>query len=223
MYKRSLTLRRFLLTPVVVVLLGMSPAEATWSVVIGNTETGELAAGSVTCLNADLLAMTPMVLVGIGIGIVQANSDSSGARRQAMRAAFLNGASAQEVLDSVTGFGGNNRRQYGICSTESCVTFTGGGTGSWSGGAAGQTGNIVYAVQGNVLAGSCVVVGMVQAILANANQDLPDILMAAMEAARLMGGDGRCSCGANRTSCGTSSACNCNRAGYQSISPPMKR
>lgn len=198
----SIGLRRFFLILVTVVTLGTESAEATWSVIIGDTTTGELAAGSVTCLNGDLLAMTPMVLTGIGIGIVQGNSDPRGIIRPAMREAFLNGASAQEVLDAMMEFGGGNRRQFGICSAESCVSWTGGGTGDWSGGMAGQNGNIVYAIQGNVLAGGCVVTGMLQAIRDNAGEDIPDILMAAMEAARSNGGDGRCSCGASRTDCG---------------------
>ena len=67
---------------------------------------------------------------------------------------------------------------------------------------AGQIGTVAYAIQGNVLTGEPVVLQAVQAAIAT-DSDLAGKLMAAMQAARLMGGDGRCSCSAGvPTSCG---------------------
>jgi hypothetical protein len=61
---------------------------------------------------------------------------------------------------------------------------------------------MVYAIQGNILAGDCVVAAIEQAVV-NTDGDIPARLMAGMEAARAAGGDGRCSCSpSNPTGCG---------------------
>ena len=63
-------------------------------------------------------------------------------------------------------------------------------------------GDIVYAVQGNVLTGPAVITAAEQAIRTTPG-DLAEKLMAAMEASRFFGGDGRCSCNGNSpTQCG---------------------
>jgi hypothetical protein len=66
----------------------------------------------------------------------------------------------------------------------------------------GNVGTLYYAVQGNVLAGPCVVPAIVAALQTTAG-DVPAKLMAGMQAARMQGGDGRCSCSAaNPIGCG---------------------
>lgn len=73
---------------------------------------------------------------------------------------------------------------------------------AWAGGVTGQAGDLTYAIQGNVLAGSAVVLAAEQALLAQ-HGDLTDRLLAAMLAAAQTGGDGRCSCNnAQPASCG---------------------
>jgi hypothetical protein len=66
----------------------------------------------------------------------------------------------------------------------------------------GSDGDLVYAIQGNVLTGIEVVLAAEAAVLSTEG-DVSQKLVAAMLAARSLGGDGRCSCnGANPTSCG---------------------
>ena len=61
----------------------------------------------------------------------------------------------------------------------------------------------MYAIQGNILMGSPVILD-VETALRNTPGDLSQKVMAAMEAARDMGGDGRCSCDEQfPESCGT--------------------
>ena len=57
----------------------------------------------------------------------------------------------------------------------------------------GHQGSLKYAIQGNVLTGALVIHQAEQA-LRTTQGDLSQRLMAAMHAARLAGGDGRCSC-----------------------------
>jgi len=73
------------------------------------------------------------------------------------------------------------------------VTFSGASNGAWAGGATGSDGSLHYAVQGNVLAGGCVIDAIVNAITGT-GADIPRRLKDGMRAAQLAGGDGRCSC-----------------------------
>lgn len=194
------------LSVIAAVCLLLSPriADATWSVVIVDAHTKEVAIGSVTCLTTfDLLAITPVILVGVGGATVQAAGDFDGVRRPIIYDEFLAGTDPQDILDILSGVTGHQQRQYGIVDTLGRgVTFTGGSTFSWAGGVIGTDGDLVYALQGNILAGNCVVPAMEAAILASTG-DVPAKLMEAMEAARAAGGDGRCSCSqAAPTSCG---------------------
>jgi uncharacterized Ntn-hydrolase superfamily protein len=95
-------------------------------------------------------------------------------------------------------------RQYGIASlTGGTITFTGTGAGPWAGGLTGQVGSLIYTVQGNVLTGQPVITAAELAIQTTPGT-VADKLMAAMQAARSMGGDGRCSCSVSApTSCGS--------------------
>lgn len=171
-------------------------ADGTWSIVLIDTRTGEVALGSATCLTAfDLQAGTPVLLPLIGGATAQSFVDSSYQNRVLIRDRLLARVHPDDILDELDGFdSGHRTRQYGMGDTLGRVaTFTGSGAGAWAGGATGQIGDIVYAVQGNVLTGAPVVDEAVAAIIATPG-DLAAKMMAGMEAARLMGGDGRCSC-----------------------------
>lgn len=189
---------------VAAILVVPGNCDATWSVVITDCVTGEVAIGSVTCLTTfDLRAITPVILVGVGGAAVQAAGDFDGIRRPIIYNEFLAGTDPEDILDILSGVAGHQQRQYGIVDTLGrSVTFTGGSTFQWAGGVTGRSGNLVYALQGNILAGNCVVPAMETAIL-DTPGDIPAKLMAAMEAARATGGDGRCSCSITApTSCG---------------------
>lgn len=188
----------------VLLLAVVSSASATWSIVIADTSTQEVAAGTVTCLNDfDLLALVPVVVVGRGAAACQAAGDFDGLRRPILFEELAAGTPPEEILDLLAQIGGHQSRQYGIADTQGrTLTFTGTGASQWKGGVTGQSGTMVYAVQGNVLAGSCVVEDIEEALLTTPG-DVPDKLMAAMQAARAAGGDGRCSCSvAHPTGCG---------------------
>jgi hypothetical protein len=196
--------------------LAIAPAaaRATWSILLVDTRTGEIAVGSATCLtNFDLRANTPVLIPGIGGATAQSFVDSTGQNRVFIRDRLSEGVNPTDILTQLATFdSGHQTRQYGIVDTLGrTATFSGTGDGQWAGGRtgtfmnvyAGQVGPVAYAIQGNVLTGQPVVD---QAVLAavSAPGDLPAKLMAAMQAARLMGGDGRCSCSPSApTSCGS--------------------
>lgn len=182
----------------------VQPASATWSILIADTRTGEIAVASATCVpNIDLRAETPVLILGVGAATAQSVVDTSGVNRARIFAEFARGTEPQSILDLLAATdGGHDNRQYGMLdATGNTVTYSGPNNAQWAGGVtgrieAGEPGDaddIVYAVQGNILTGEPVVLAAEDAIL-NTEGDLAEKLMAAMEAAYAFGGDGRCSC-----------------------------
>ncbi len=184
-------------------VLAAGRASATWSIVIINTRTGEVAVGSATCLTGfDLEANTPVLLPLVGGATCQSAVDQFGLNRTYIRDRMLRGVPLAQVLSGLAVFDGSGHqsRQYGMGTVGGganghgeTLTFTGTGAGQWAGGQTGRVGDLIYAVQGNVLTGDPVV-SMAVAAIVNTPGDIAAKLMAGMEAARSMGGDGRCSC-----------------------------
>ncbi len=179
-------------------------ASATWSIVICDTRTGEVAVASATCLTGfDLQANTPVMIIGVGGATAQSSVDQGATNRTFIRDHMYAGDAPVDILAGLSVFdSAHQSRQYGMADTLGrTVTFSGTGAGQWKGGKTGQAGDLVYAVQGNVLWGPLVVDKAVEAII-NTPGDVPAKMMAAMEAARSQGGDGRCSCSpANPSGC----------------------
>ncbi len=198
--------RRFVTfcTMVVIALGFTTKASATWSIVLVDQRTKEVGVGTVTCLTSfNLLRIVPVVVVGKGAAACQAAGDFDGVRRPVIFSGLNAGLSPAEILAEVAMITGHQQRQYGIADVDhESVTFTGTANGRYRGGRAGRIGDISYAVQGNVLAGECVVDAIEDAVL-NTPGDLAEKIMAAHVAARDTGGDGRCSCTTNPPdSCG---------------------
>jgi hypothetical protein len=187
-------LRRALLAFVLASTLVL-PANATWSIVVVNRRTGEVAIGSATCIaRINLVLGLPTVVPGVGGGVVQASGSSADLvpMTQGLRA----GLAPADILDLVIAAEPSPRvLQTAIVALYpgAPVTHTGSGVGRAKAGVAGEVGDLAYAIQGNVITGAAVVQAAEAALLAK-DGDLGQKLLAAMEAARDMGGDGRCSC-----------------------------
>jgi len=182
-----------------------APARATWSIVAMDTRTGELLAVSATCLaDFNLIRWTPVMVVGQGVGVAQSFIDLSGNNRELMFEELQSGTSPEQILALLDlGDSDHQIRQYGIVGVGGApATFTGTGAGLAASGVVGQVGDIVYAIQGNVLTGD-VVVTACEDVFVSTEGSMVDRAMAAMEEARAFGGDGRCSCpGGAPTDCG---------------------
>ena len=128
-----------------------SPSLATWSIVIADSETKEVAVGTVTCLdNFDLLAIVPVIVVGKGGAAVQAAGDFASIRRPIIFDHFMLGTDPEEILVLLADISGHQSRQYGISDTQGrMITFTGSSTSQWAGGVIGTQWTMVYAIQGN--------------------------------------------------------------------------
>jgi hypothetical protein len=197
-------LRRLLAAVLVLASLAL-PASATWSIVCVNAVTGEVGVASATCLtNFNLKVGTPVIVVGRGAAAAQSLLDMGAANRMIIHDAFLTtNLSPGQILDMLKGDASFQSRQYGIVNFDGPpVTFTGRRAGAAASGRAGKIGNYVYAVQGNVLTDDLVVQAATTAFRTTKG-DMGERLMAAMEAARAFGGDGRCSCDiGDPTGCG---------------------
>jgi hypothetical protein len=175
-------------------LLALAPqASATWSIVVINRATGEVAVASATCIpQTDLEIGLPVVRVGQGAGAIQSAGWSPGL---VIMFETFESATPAEILAMVKAAAPNTGNlQIGIAGINGpAVTFTGGQAGKAKGGVTGELGDMSYAIQGNVLTGPEVWLDAEQAFL-NTPGDLSKKIMASMEAAYAAGGDGRCSC-----------------------------
>ncbi len=181
-----------------------SPSLATWSIVASDSLTQEVAIASATCLTGfDLRAVSPALVVGEGGGALQSAVDTTGQRRQIVRDGLLNGLTSQQIIDQLAALSGSDLHQNGVTGTDGGgATFSGVSTFPFSLGVTGSVGSIFYAIQGNLLTGQPVIT-MAEQALRDTVGDLAEKAMAAMQAARAMGGDGRCSCPGSVTGCGS--------------------
>lgn len=194
------------------VALAAGTAHGTWSILLVDLDTGEIALGSATCLTGfDLRENTPIIVTGVGAATAQSFVDQTGRNRVFVRDGLVQGLTPAEILAGLDAFDDDHQtRQYGIVDTRgNTATFSGSGAGAWAGGSVGEfedthlgrTRRIAYAIQGNVLAGPEVVDLAVAAVIATPG-DLAEKLMAGMEASQIVGGDGRCSCTSGGPACG---------------------
>ncbi len=193
--------------PLIFVLGLFAPAlPATWSIILVNTVTGEVALGVSTCLTGfDLARWVPVIVVGKGAGAAQSFVNPAGTNRLLIRDQLRLGTDPLQILQLLKAQDpAHQTRQYGIVDGQGrAIGFSGTGAGSWAGDRTGRQGDIVYAVQGNVLTGAPVLAAAELAIWSTKGS-VTDKLMAAMQAARQYGGDGRCSCiGGAPTACGS--------------------
>jgi hypothetical protein len=180
-------------------------ANATWSIVVTDSKTGEIAVATATCIVGDnIKKYVPVIRVGFGAAACQAQIDQTAKNRKIIFEQLPLGTDPAVMLQLIqpqdAAF---QSRQIGIVDLKGrAVTFTGANAFAWAGGVTGSKGSMTYSIQGNILTGAPVV-DACEAALLTTGGDLADKVMAAMEAARAMGGDGRCSCSpATPTACG---------------------
>lgn len=193
-----------LATCVLAFLLLALPLPATWSIVVVDTKTGEVAVGTATCLTSfDIQKNVPVIVPGIGAGASQSLLDTGGLNRKIIQRGLIIGLTPDQILAELSTVNGFQARQFGIVNlVDTPVTFTGANASAAKGGVVGVVGDLRYAIQGNILTGAAVWLEAEKALVQTPG-DLSQKLMAAMEAARSMGGDGRCSCSPTApTSCG---------------------
>jgi len=168
--------------------MGAQVAQATWSVVAVDPETGEAGVAVASCVGFEL-SVVPVLVPGVGAAASQADiSKSSGER---FVEALSSGATATETIDAVVAADdAPEDRQFGV------VVLGDGGAG-WTGSDTfdvaidRRSTDRTVSVQGNTLVSERVVEAALAAFEASAG-DLPDRLLAALVAGADEGGDSRC-------------------------------
>lgn len=196
---------RRILSLILALCVAVLPAQATWSIVVVNTRTGEVAVASATCIDGfDLEFYLPVIVPGVGVGAAQSVVDQNAVNRKKIWDLLQAGVEPQAIVAQLaTGDSLYQSRQYGIVNAKNFpATFSGNNALAAKYGIAGVSDDLRYAIQGNILVGVLPVYAAEAALLSTPG-DLSQKLVAAMEAARAAGGDGRCSCNLNQpTSCG---------------------
>lgn len=204
-------MRRAIIAPlcgiIALVIFGLFPSavSATWSVIAVDARTGRVVVSSATCVaqaslrsfpSLGLMDIQAIVVPGVGVAAAQAGVDRSRANQTLVYEQLKAGTDPRLILDMLRGDPDIERRQFGIVDLHGrSIGFSGSGNSAASLSAQGQVPGteIYYSVQGNILASDAVVQSAARA-LENAQGDILDKVMAAMEAADAAGGDRRCTC-----------------------------
>ena len=135
-------------------LLLLAPAaRATWSILLVDQRTGEVAIGSATCLTGyDLRQLASVVVVGRGAAAAQSYVDTTGRNRVLIRDQLVLGTPPAQILALLAAQDPQHQtRQYGIVDAQGrSLGFTGTGAGAWAGHLTGRFGTVSYAIQGKI-------------------------------------------------------------------------
>lgn len=187
------------------VLMGPAQLSATWSVIAVDRATGRIVISSATCVPQERIAGFPaeglmdiqaVVVPGVGVAAAQAGVDSSRENQRLIYRELRAGTDPALILEMLQEDPEIERRQFGIVDLQGrCAGFSGSENGEASLAVADSVPgtDIVFSIQGNILASDEVVHDAVAAFKAQ-DGTLADRTMAAMEAADRAGGDQRCTC-----------------------------
>ena len=182
-----------------------TPVSATWSVIAIDARTGRVVVSSATCVaqsrllnfpSKGLMDIQAIVVPGVGVAAAQAGVDRTRSNQTLIFEQLKSGTAPRLILDMLHADPDIESRQFGIVDIQGrSIGFSGSGNNAASSSAQGRVPgtDIYYSVQGNILASDAVVTNAARA-LEEAEGDIIDKVMAAMEAADAAGGDRRCTC-----------------------------
>ena len=177
---------RRLALALIILVLGVGQAAATFSIVAYDPATGELG----VAVQSKVYGVGPRVAWaagGVGAVATQAQSNETfGPRGLALLAAGLTASAARDTL--LAGDEGRDLRQLALVDAAGRVAaWTGPGCSNWAGDEQGAH----FSCQGNILVSEAVVADMARAYRESAGRELADRLIAALEAGQAAGGDSR--------------------------------
>src|SRR4029450_3007715 len=119
-----------------VVLIGVSPAFATWSVIAVDVRTGQVIIASATCVrqqgfpqrkpnpSRDLMDVQAVIVPGIGVAACQAGADNTRANQMLIYGELRQGTPPPPVLEMLKQAPNIERRQFGILAIPNGSTIT---------------------------------------------------------------------------------------------------
>jgi uncharacterized Ntn-hydrolase superfamily protein len=183
-------------------------AQDTFSIVAADSTTREVGSAGASCVDLFLTTFTDDTFIGDLLpdtGAINTQASYITSNQNNARARMRAGDSPSQIISwlSVNDAGSNSTiRQYGITAftgvAVSAEGFTGVNCTNYKNHKTGSINGIYYSIQGNILLGQLVIDSM-EVRFRNAEGDLACRLMAALQGAKMVGADTRC------TSNGTSS------------------
>ena len=180
---------------ILISLLFLQPAWATWSIVAVNPATGQIGGAGTSCVGTLDVAIIFGVSAGKGAIHAQAYYNEQG-KDKAVEL-LTQGLAPTEIISSITDPSFDSQsgyRQYGIVDMQGrSAGFSGHNNTQWAGDMQGVTNGIVYSAQGNILTGQAVVQRTFDRFAAQTSCDLAENLWEALKAGRAENqGDSRC-------------------------------
>src|SRR5690606_12083928 len=143
-----------------------------------------------------LMDIQAIVVPGVGVAAAQAGADNTRRNQNLIYQELQKGTSPEEIIELLKADSAIERRQFGIVDMQGRTAgFSGSGNGAvslWMSDRVPGT-QIVFSVQGNVLASDEVVYQAARAFR-EGEGDMLERMMRAMEVAEREGGDRRCTC-----------------------------
>ena len=185
-----------------------SKAQDTFSIVAADSTTREVGSAGASCVDLFAAGFSDATFIGDLLpdtGAINTQAFYLKANQDNARARMRLGETPSEVINWLAGHDVADNpdiRQYGVVgftgNNVSAAGYTGDQTNSYTNHRTGSINGIYYSIQGNILKGVEVIDSM-EARFRNANGDLACRLMEALQGAKMVGADTRC------TSDGTSS------------------
>ena len=175
----------------------------TFSIVAYDAVTGEIGGAGCSCFSGTIDFLSDLIRDGSGnlLGAIHSQAAYLATNQANARTRMLAGDSAQEIVDWLEAndccSSTANSRQYGVVRVDGGLEtagFTGSSNGNW----AGDIQGISYSIQGNILdtstggAGRQDILNDMESAFLNSTGTLADKLMAALQGAKRVGGDNRC-------------------------------
>ena len=181
---------KFITTLFCLLIFQNAIAQDTFSICAYDSLTGQLGSAGATCIQASTSAYIISDVVP-GVGVVHTQAAWIQANKTYAHSLLVLGLSPQQIIDSLIAHdqGGNATiRQYGVVDANgNSAGFTGINCMDYKNHITGPG----YSIQGNILLGQVVLDSMESKFL-NTQGDLACRLMAAMQGAKMIGSDTRC-------------------------------
>lgn len=167
-------------------------AQDTFSIVAVDTATGEIGSFGASCVGGGVGAFILSDVIE-GIGAIHTQASYLSANQQTARQRMLAGDSPQQIIDWMATHDAQSNpsvRQYGVVDLRrrgESAAYTGVNCLNYKNHATGPG----YAVQGNILLGQ-VIIDTIRNTFLRTRGPLADRMMAALEAAKIVGADTRC-------------------------------
>lgn len=189
-------MKKLLILICVTILIFPTFSQDTFSICAIDTVTGEVGSAGASCIDENAIAGGCVILSDVipGVGVIHTQAYWNPTNQTIAHNLMVAGSSPQEIIDHMVANDVQNNphiRQYGVVDlyedSARCAAYTGVNTDDYKNHIIGPN----YSVQGNILLGQQILDSMEYYFL-NTEGELACKLMAALQGAKVIGADTRC-------------------------------